>query len=158
MHKDKNIPLLYENVHVCLGHLYMIDVKSCFIISLWAILWFNVQSTNMSCREGQLTWPHFSRTGLEISERILRNQKLTIGLDSYSRQFFLFIYLDPIWIYIYEGWSKSSFLFLIQTKLRILSQFCDVHIEIKFICSKWKLFEMQLWRHSLWHVTSRDIP
>ena len=34
----------------------------------------------------------------EISERILRNQKLTIGLDSYSRQF---IYLDLIWIYIY---------------------------------------------------------
>ena len=33
----------------------------------------------------------------EISERILRNQKLTIGLDSYSRQF---IYLDLIWIYI----------------------------------------------------------
>ena len=26
----------------------------------------------------------------EISERILRNQKLTIGLDSYSRQFYLF--------------------------------------------------------------------
>ena len=34
----------------------------------------------------------------EISERILRNQNLTIGLDSYSRQF---IYLDLIWIYIY---------------------------------------------------------
>ena len=33
----------------------------------------------------------------EISERILRNQKLTIGLDSYSRQF---IYLDLIWVYI----------------------------------------------------------
>ena len=37
----------------------------------------------------------------EISDRILRNQKLTIGLDSYTKQVFLFIYLDPIWIYIY---------------------------------------------------------
>ena len=27
---------------------------------------------------------------IEISQRILRNQKLTIGLDSYSRQFYLF--------------------------------------------------------------------
>ena len=34
----------------------------------------------------------------EISEHILRNQKLTIDLDSYSRQFHLFIHLDPIWI------------------------------------------------------------
>ena len=34
----------------------------------------------------------------EISEHILRNQKLLIGLDSYSRQ--LFMYLDPILIYI----------------------------------------------------------
>ena len=33
----------------------------------------------------------------EISECILRNQKLTIGLDSYFRQS---IYLDLIWIYI----------------------------------------------------------
>ena len=34
----------------------------------------------------------------EISDSILRNQKLMIGLDSYSRQ--VFIYLDPILIYI----------------------------------------------------------
>ena len=34
----------------------------------------------------------------EISEYILRNQNLIIGLDSYSRQ--RFIYLDPILIYI----------------------------------------------------------
>ena len=34
----------------------------------------------------------------EISEHILRNQNLIIGLDSYSRQ--RFIYLDPILIYI----------------------------------------------------------
>ena len=59
---------------------------------------------------------------------------------------------------LYKGWSKSLFLFLIQRKVRILSKFCDVHIEIKYIRSKWFLFEKQLWRHSLWHVTSRDIP
>ena len=35
----------------------------------------------------------------ENSEHILRNQKLTIGLDSYSRQF---IYLDLIWIYSFS--------------------------------------------------------
>ena len=57
----------------------------------------------------------------------------------------------------YEGWSKSSFLFLIQRKVRIVSKFCDVHIEIKYISSNWMLFEKQLWRHSLWHVTSRDV-
>ena len=57
----------------------------------------------------------------------------------------------------YEGWSKSSFLFLIQRKVRILSKFCDVHIKIKYIISNWMLFEKHLWRHSLWHVTSRDI-
>ena len=34
----------------------------------------------------------------EFSEHILRNQKLLTGLDSYSRQ--LFIYLDPNFIYI----------------------------------------------------------
>ena len=33
----------------------------------------------------------------EISEHILRNQNLIIGLDSYSRE--RFIYLDPILIY-----------------------------------------------------------
>ena len=58
----------------------------------------------------------------------------------------------------YEGWSKSSFLFLIQRNVRILSKFCDVHIEIKYISSNCMLFEKQLWRHRLWHVTSRDIP
>ena len=57
-----------------------------------------------------------------------------------------------------EGWSKNLFLFLIQTKVCILSEFCDVHIEIKYISSNWMLFERQLWRHSLWHVMSRDIP
>ena len=57
----------------------------------------------------------------------------------------------------YEGWSKSSFLFLIHRKVQILSKFCDVHIEIKYISSNWMLFEKQLWRHSLWHVTSHDL-
>ena len=53
----------------------------------------------------------------EISERILRNQKLTIGLDSYSRQF---IYLDLIWIYIsvfvstaYLKFTKLQYVFLL---------------------------------------------
>ena len=53
----------------------------------------------------------------EISERILRNQKLTIGLDSYSRQF---IYLDLIWIYIsvfvstaYLKFTKFQYVFLL---------------------------------------------
>ena len=59
---------------------------------------------------------------------------------------------------MYEGWSKCSFLFLIQTKIRILSKLCDIHIDIRYISSNWMLFEKQLWRHSLWHVTSRDIP
>ena len=57
----------------------------------------------------------------------------------------------------YEGWSKSLFLFLIQRKVRILSKFCDVYIEIKYITSNWMIFEKQLWHHSLWHVTSHDI-
>ena len=53
----------------------------------------------------------------EISERILRNQKLTIGLDSYSRQF---IYLNLIWIYIsvfvstaYLKFTKLQYVFLL---------------------------------------------
>ena len=41
---------------------------------------------------------YISFWSFEISEHILRNQNLIIGLDSYSRQ--LFIYLDPIMIYI----------------------------------------------------------
>ena len=53
---------------------------------------------------------------------------------------------------------KVRFFFLIQRKVRILSKFCDAHIEIKCISSNWMLFGKQLWRHSLWHVTSRDIP
>ena len=61
---------------------------------------------------------------------------------------------STFWLkWMYEGWSKSSFLFMIQRKIRILSKFCDVHIEIKYISSNWMLFEKQLWRHSLWHVT-----
>ena len=59
---------------------------------------------------------------------------------------------------MYVGWSKCSFLFLIQTKIRILSKLCAIHIDIRYISSNWMLFEKQLWRHSLWHVTSRDIP
>ena len=53
----------------------------------------------------------------EISERILRNQKLTIGLDSYSR---LFFNLDLIWIYIsvfvstvYLKFTKLQYVFLL---------------------------------------------
>ena len=53
----------------------------------------------------------------EDSERILRNQKITIGLDSYSRQF---IYLDLIWIYIsvfvstaYLKFTKLQYVFLL---------------------------------------------
>ena len=53
----------------------------------------------------------------ENSERILRNQKLTIGLDSYSRQF---IYLDLILIYIsvfvstaYLKFTKLQYVFLL---------------------------------------------
>ena len=34
--------------------------------------------------------------------------------------------------------------FLIQRKVRILNNFCDVHIEIKYISSNWMLFEKQL--------------
>ena len=77
----------------------------------------------------------------------------------------LLLLLNFYWVYphddifiTYEGWSISSFLFMIQRKIRILSKFCDVHIEIKYISSNWILFEKQLWRHSLWHVTSCDIP
>ena len=44
----------------------------------------------------------------------------------------------------YEGSSKSSFLFMIQRKVRILSKFCDVHIELKYIRSNWMLIEKQL--------------
>ena len=58
----------------------------------------------------------------------------------------------------YEGWSKSLFLFLIQRKVWIISKLCDVHIEIRYISSDWMLLEKQLWRRSLWLVTSRDIP
>ena len=43
----------------------------------------------------QFTFPFWP---FEISEHILRNQNLIVGLDSYSRQ--RFIYLDPILIYI----------------------------------------------------------
>ena len=53
-----------------------------------------------------------------------------------------------------RGDRKVRF-FLIQRKVRILSKFCDVHIEIKYISSNWMLLET---RDSLWHVTSRDIP
>ena len=53
----------------------------------------------------------------EISERILRNQKLTIGLDSYSKQF---IYLDLIWIYIYISVFLST-AYLKFTKLQYFS-------------------------------------
>ena len=59
----------------------------------------------------------FHFLSFEISERILRNQKLTIGLDSYSRQF---IYLDLIWIYIsvfvstaYLKFTKLQYVFLL---------------------------------------------
>ena len=53
----------------------------------------------------------------EISEHILRNQNLIIGLDLYSRQ--RFIYLDPILIYIsvfestaYMKFTKLQHVFL----------------------------------------------
>ena len=43
----------------------------------------------------------------EIKDCILRTQKLTIDLNSYSRQF---IYLDPIWIYIHVYQSLNRLL------------------------------------------------
>ena len=63
-----------------------------------------------------------------------------------------------LYLLSYEGWSKSSFLFLMQRTIRILIKFCDVRIKIKHISSIWMLFEKPLWRHNLWHMTSRDIP
>ena len=47
---------------------------------------------------------------------------------------------------------------MIQRKVRTLNKFCDAHIVIKYISSNWMLFEQQLWHHSLWHVSSCDIP
>ena len=55
---------------------------------------------------------------------------------------------------IYKRWSKSLFLFLIQTKVCFLSEFCDVHIEIKYISSNWcylrssyDVIVCDTWRH-----------
>ena len=53
----------------------------------------------------------------EISERILRNQKLTIGLDSYSRQFLFGPHLD-IYISVFEStaylkFTKLQYVFLL---------------------------------------------
>ena len=36
------------------------------------------------------------------------------------------------------------FFFLVQRIVRILSKFCDVHIEIKYISSNWMLYEKQV--------------
>ena len=41
----------------------------------------------------------------EISERILRNQKLMIGLDSYSRQF-IYLFGPHLDIYIYQSLNR----------------------------------------------------
>ena len=43
-----------------------------------------------------------------------------------------------------RGDRKVCFLFLIQTKVRILSKLCNIHIDIKYISSNWMLFEKQL--------------
>ena len=45
--------------------------------------------------------------------------------------------------FVTMGDRKVRFVFRIQRKVRILSQFCDVHIEIKFISSNSVLFEKQ---------------
>ena len=50
-----------------------------------------------ACGFGIILWLFFLMFS-EISDNILRTQKYMIGLDSYSRQ--VFIYLDPILIYI----------------------------------------------------------
>ena len=52
----------------------------------------------MSPRTSTIVQFIFHFWSFEISEHILRNQKLLISLDSSSRQ--LFIYLDPILVYI----------------------------------------------------------
>ena len=60
---------------------------------------------------------------------------------------------------LYSGEWALSFYICVCIYIGVsLSKFCDVHIEIKYISSNWMLFEKQLWRHSLWLVTSRDIP
>ena len=59
---------------------------------------------------------------------------------------------------LFEGRSKSLFLFLVQRKVLILSKFGDVYIEIKCISSNWMLSEKRLRHHSLWLMTSHDIP
>ena len=76
---------------------------------------------------------------------------------TYKTKRSVYHFIIQLYYQMYEGWSKSSFLCLIQRRVRILSKFCDVHSEIKYISSNWMLFETQSWRHNLWHVTSRDI-
>ena len=57
----------------------------------------------MSSRTSTILQFIFHFWSFEISEHILRNKNLIIGLDSYSRRF---IYLDPILIYIsLRGWD-----------------------------------------------------
>ena len=43
-----------------------------------------------------------------------------------------------------RGDRKVCFFNMIQRKVQILSKFCDVHVEIKYIRSNWMLFEKQL--------------
>ena len=69
----------------------------------------------MSPRTSTIVQFIFHFWSFDISERILRNQKLAIGLDSYSRQL---IYLDLICIYIsafvstvYSKFTKLQYVF-----------------------------------------------
>ena len=86
---------------------------------------FDFTAADVVPRGGRKTSPRkstimqfiFHFWSFEISESSLRDQKITIGLDSYSR---LFIYLDLIWIYIsvfvptaYLKFTKLQYVFLL---------------------------------------------
>ena len=78
-------------------------------------------------------------------QRLLTSRNKIPGL--FNMHIYIIISLLNIYVRLF---------FLTQRKVRILSKFCDVHIELKYISSNWMLFEKQSRRHSLWHVTSRD--
>ena len=93
-----------DTLNICMKKFY---AKKIFFFDKMIVLWTIVQFI-------------FHFWSFEISERILRSQKLTIGLDSYSRQIYLFIYLDPIWIFFsvfestaYLKFTKLQYVFLL---------------------------------------------
>ena len=115
-----NVSASGTNLNI-LRHTYQRIQVATWFCRLHGLCVLKVSTSNFSivvvnCHNSRNVQFIFHFWSFENSERILRNQKLAIGLDSYSRQFFIWISFGYISVFVstvYLKFTKLQYVFLL---------------------------------------------